>query len=106
MRVTLIVAPNSEKRFIDLLRDAGINSAKYEKDEYQGIIYNSKTEGEAKSNPATRTPNHRTAYMQKAISSCLRAIAGPRSDEDSDQVSVSPDRMYFFLDAFKHGHST
>ncbi|CAK0828643.1 unnamed protein product [Prorocentrum cordatum] len=105
-RVTLIVAPNSEKRFIDLLRDAGINSAKYEKDEYQGIIYNSKTEGEAKSNPATRTPNHRTAYMQKAISSCLRAIAGPRSDEDSDQVSVSPDRMYFFLDAFKHGHST
>ena len=106
MRVQLVVAPASEKRFIDVLRDAGVHSVTCPSGEYQGFIYNSKVEGETKTQPATRLPTHRIAYMQKAISSCLRAASGPAADENTDQVALGSNNMFFFLDGFRHGTAT
>ncbi len=111
MRTTLLVAPISEKRLVTLLRDAGVlcdppgGSSADIVNLNHGIVYNCKTEGEAKTQPNIRLPTHRPAYLLKTVSACLKALSGPAADDDPDKIVVGESRIYFFLDAYKHSNT-
>ncbi|CAK0873924.1 unnamed protein product [Prorocentrum cordatum] len=66
------------------------------------IIYNSKQEGQCKTQPHIRMPVHRQHYMARRVQSLLKIMTDGDWGADPDLISIHPKAIYLFLDAFKN----
>ena len=66
-------------------------------------IYDGKTEGESKTQPAQRMPTNRPAYMAAVVGAAVRARCPDfMASDDQDALKLEKQCLYMFFDAFKH----
>ena len=104
--VELIVRPANGS--MDTMTTLMINSKTFRHEAPEGQhhlhIYDGKTEGESKTQPALRVPNNRPAYMAAAVGAALRARCKQfhASQQDTDALKIEQRSLFMFFDAFKH----
>ena len=66
------------------------------------FLYNSKADGECKTQPTVRLPVLRSGYLARVSHASLRARSGGDVSSEDPEAKLAEDDLYLFMDAFKH----
>ena len=104
--VELMVRPAklSQDEMIEMLRQSPGFMQKPAEHHFNLVVYDGKTEGESKTQPAIRMPANRQSYMAASVGAALRAgceeyLASGQPEEDV--LEINGNTIFLFFDAFK-----
>eukprot|EP00959_Pyramimonas_sp_CCMP1952_P258241 5397664-Pyramimonas_sp.AAC.1 len=101
-KVDLIVFSDSESALRDALKSTLAIAGELEEGTNRGIIFDSKTNGEAATAPWRRLPPFKQQQAMKMIQATLKAVAGEQHVLDPDTLTIGENDIYMFFDAMKH----
>ena len=93
--------PNEQTMIQELKPTPAIQAAEHTSNEKVLVVYNSKQEGQNKTQPHLRMPPNRAHYIARVVQSTLKATCPLDYERDPDALTFHEKLVFLYIDAYK-----